>query len=220
MAESIDWDWIDRHTDDITTAVVQHVELVAISMGIAIAIALPVAIAVRKSRVATGVANVIGGELYVIPSLALFAFLVPSLGIGRGPVIVGLVIYALGVIVRNAVVGLQGVPGPVREAARGMGMTGRQTLFRVELPLAVPAIMTGIRIATVSTVGIATIGTLVAAGGLGDLIFNDGINRDLFLTPIVVGAVLATALAVVLDLLLLGAERLMKPWARAGAAHQ
>jgi osmoprotectant transport system permease protein len=80
--------------------------------------------------------------------------------------------------------------------------------------------MTGIRIATVSTVGIATIGTLVAAGGLGDLIFNDGINRDLFLTPIVVGAVLATALAIVLDLLLLGAERLMKPWARAGAAHQ
>jgi len=220
MAESIDWDWIDRHTDDITTAVVQHIELVAISMGIAIAIALPVAIAVRKSRVATGVANVIGGELYVIPSLALFAFLVPSLGIGRGPVIVGLVIYALGVIVRNSVVGLQGAPGPVRESARGMGMTSRQTLFKVELPLAVPAIMTGIRIATVSTVGIATIGTLVAAGGLGDLIFNDGINRDLFLTPIVVGAVLATALAISLDLLLLGAERLMKPWARAEAARE
>lgn len=220
MAESIDWDWIDRHTDDITTAVVQHIELVAISMGIAIAIALPVAIAVRKSRVATGVANLIGGELYVIPSLALFAFLVPSFGIGRGPVIVGLVIYALGVIVRNSVVGLQGVPGPVREAARGMGMTSRQTLFKVELPLAVPAIMTGIRIATVSTVGIATIGTLVAAGGLGDLIFNDGINRDLFLTPIVVGAVLATVLAIALDLLLLGAERLMKPWARAGAARE
>ena len=110
----------------------------------------------------------------------------PTFGIGRTTVIMGLVLYSPLILIRNTVVGLQAVPGPVREAARGMGLTRRQTLMRVELPLALPSIFTGIRIVTVTTVGIATIGVLVGAEGLGTLIYTDGLNRD-FLTPIVVG---------------------------------
>jgi osmoprotectant transport system permease protein len=115
-------------------------------------------------------------------------------------------------------VGLEGVSGPVREAARGMGLTSRQTLTRVELPLALPAIFAGIRLAAVSTVGIATIAVYIGAGGLGVLIVNDGIQRGLFVTPIVVGAVIATVMAIVIDLALVGIERLLTPWQRARAA--
>jgi osmoprotectant transport system permease protein len=220
MAEPTIPEWVDSHWDDIQTAVVQHVELVVISVAIAVVIAVPVGILVRGHRVLFAATVAVGGVLYTIPSLAMFAFLVPSLGIGRGPVIVALVLYSFLILVRNTVVGLQGVPGPVREAARGMGLTGWQTLRKVELPLALPSIVAGIRIATVSAVGIATIGTLVAAGGLGDLIYLDGITRDFFLAPIVVGAVLATLLAMALDLLLLAAERALEPWARAKAVRE
>jgi osmoprotectant transport system permease protein len=219
LAEAIDWDWINRHLDDIQQASIQHLELVTISVVIAVAISVPLGILVRGRRVPYAAITIVGGVLYTIPSLALFAFLVPSLGIGRGPVIVGLVIYSILILVRNTVVGLEGVAAPVREAARGMGLTSWQTLRKVDLPLALPSIMAGIRVTTVSAVGIATIGVLVGAGGLGELIYNDGINRDLFLTPIVVGAVIATAMAVVLDLLLLGAEWALRPWARARAAR-
>jgi osmoprotectant transport system permease protein len=120
------------------------------------------------------------------------------------------------ILIENTVVGLRGVPPPVREAARGMGMTSWQILLRVELPMALPSILTGIRLATVSTVGIATIAVLVGAGGLGVLIFNDGIQRGLFLTPIVVGAVCATVLALVLDGLLAGLGWAASGWKRAG----
>jgi osmoprotectant transport system permease protein len=218
MAEGIRWDWIERHGDDIRTAVVQHVELVLISVAIAVVISVPVAVLVRRHRIPYALVIALGGVLYTIPSLAMFAFLVPSLGIGRNPVIVALVLYSFLILVRNTVVGLQGVPGPVLEAATGMGLTRWQTLRKVELPLALPSIIAGIRVATVSAVGIATIGALIAAGGLGDLIYLDGIARDFFLTPIVVGAVLAIALAIVLDLLLLGFEWALRPWARAKSA--
>jgi len=220
MAEPTIPEWVDSHWDDIQTAVVQHVELVVISVAVAVVIAVPVGILVRGHRVPFAATVAVGGVLYTIPSLAMFAFLVPTLGIGRGPVIVALVLYSFLILVRNTVVGLQSVPRPVLEAARGMGLTGWQTLRKVELPLAVPSIVAGARIATVSAVGIATIGTLVAAGGLGDLIYLDGITRDFFLAPIVVGAALATLLAMVLDLLLLAAERALEPWARAKAVRE
>jgi osmoprotectant transport system permease protein len=218
VAESIRWDWISDHLDDVQTLSFEHLQLVAISVAIATAISVPVAIVVRRRASLVGVANLIGSELYTIPSLALFAFLVPSLGIGSRPVIVGLVIYSVGILIRNTVVGLQSVPGPVQEAARGMGLSAFQILYKVELPLALPAIVTGIRIATVSAVGIATIGVLVDGGGLGEFIYNDGISRDFFLTPILLGAVLATVMAIVLDLLLLWASWALRPWARARAA--
>lgn len=214
----IRWDWIERNTDLILRLTVEHVVLVVISMAISIAIALPVAILVRRRAVWRSVAIYTTGVAYTIPSLALFAFLVPIMGIGRGPVIVGLVAFALLILISNAVVGLQSVPPAVSDAARGMGLTERQRLWRVELPLAIPAIMAGIRLATVSTVGIATIGAFVAGGGLGELIWQQGIQRGLFLTPIVVGTVVATVLAILLDALLIGTEWLLKPWARSAGA--
>lgn len=217
MAQSIDWDWISRHSDDIRTATVQHAELVLIAVGISVAIWVPIGVLLRNRRFVFSGATTVAGLVYTIPSLALFAFLVPTTGIGRNTVLIGLVLYSPLILMRNTVVGLQSVPGPVREAARGMGFTSRQSLMRVEVPLALPSIFTGIRIITVTTVGIATIGVLVGAEGLGTLIYTDGLNRD-FLTPIVVGAVMATLLAVVLDLLLIGIERILTPWARARAA--
>lgn len=214
MAEGIRWDWIERHTDDIVALTVEHVQITVVSVLIAVAIAVPVGVAVRGRRVPFAAASGIADVLYTIPSLALFAFLVPLTGIGNTPAVIGLVAYALTMLIRNTVVGLESVPASVREAATGMGLTRRQALLRVELPLAIPAIMAGVRLATVSTVGIATIAVFVGGGGLGELIWTDGIQRQLFLTPIVVGTVCATALALLLDLLLVGAERLITPWTR------
>lgn len=217
MAQSIEWDWISRHTDDIQEATIQHIQIVLIAVAISVAIWVPVGILLRRRRILFATGTTAAGIIYTIPSLALFAFLVPTLGIGRTTVIVGLVLYSPLILIRNTVVGLQAVPGPVREAARGMGLTRHQTLMRVELPLALPSIFAGIRIVTVTTVGIATIGVLVGAKGLGTLIYTDGLNRD-FLTPIAVGGLIATVLAVVLDVLLLLAQRLLTPWARARQA--
>jgi osmoprotectant transport system permease protein len=149
----------------------------------------------------------------------MFAFLLPIFGIGFTPAVVGLVLYALLILIRNTAVGLEGVPPAVREASVGMGLTPWQVLTKVELPLALPAIMAGIRLATVSTVGIATVAVLIGGGGLGSLIYSDGIQRALFLTPILVGAVCATVMAIALDLLLVLAERLLTPWARARGAR-
>lgn len=217
MAEGIRWDWIADHTDDIARNTVEHLQLVGTSMAVAVAVSLPVAALAYRSRVATGAVTAVAGALYTIPSLAMFAFLLSIFSIGFWPAVTALVLYGLLILIRNAVVGLRGVPGPVRDAARGMGLTRRQMLWRVELPLALPAIMAGIRITAVSTVGIATIAVFVGAGGLGELIYSDGVQRGLFLTPIVVGAVVATVMAILIDLALMGVERLLTPWARARA---
>ena len=214
MAESIDWDWIGRHGDDIASATLAHLELVGAGVGLAVAVAVPVALAVRNRPIGATVAAGTATVLYTIPSLALFAFLIPVFGIGKTPAILGLAIYALGVVIRNTVAGLRGVPSPVLEAARGMGLSRRQVLYRVELPLAVPAILTGIRLATIETVAIATIAVFVAGGGLGELILNNGIERNLFVTPIVTGTVIAVCMALTLDLLLVGLQRVVTPWSR------
>jgi osmoprotectant transport system permease protein len=187
-------------------------------MALAIAVSIPLAILVRRRRVAFAATNTVLGGLYTIPSLAMFAFLLSFVGIGFEPAVIALAVYCLQLIVRNAVVGMREVSGPVQEAARGMGLTKRQTLWRVELPLALPAIFAGIRIAAVSTVGIATIAVYIGAGGLGELIVNDGIQRGLFVTPIFVGAVIATVMAIVIDLALVALERALTPWQRARAA--
>ncbi len=214
MAESIDWDWIGRHGDDIASATLAHLELVGAGVGLAVAVAVPVALAVRNRPIGATVASGTATVLYTIPSLALFAFLIPVFGIGKTPAILGLAIYALGVLIRNTVAGLRGVPSPVLEAARGMGLSRRQVLYRMELPLAVPAILTGIRLATIETVAIATIAVFVAGGGLGELILNNGIERNLFVTPIVAGTVIAVCMALTLDLLLVGLQRVVTPWSR------
>ncbi len=163
---------------------------------------------------------VTGGStvIYTIPSIALFAVLVTFTGIGRTPAVIGLAGYALVVLVRNTLTGLASVPPAVIDAARGMGMSDGQLLRRVELPLAVPAILTGIRLATVETVAIATIAVFVAGGGLGDIIYSDGIARNLYLTPIVAGTVMAVALSLTLDVILVAALRAGTRWQRAGGA--
>lgn len=215
MDIEVRWDWIRSHTDDIQRNTIEHVQLVGVSLAIAIALAIPLAVLVYRSRVAFGAATAVTGALYTVPSLAMFAFLLSIFDIGFWPAVAALVLYSLLILVRNAVVGLRSVPAPVRDAARGMGLTRLQTLLRVELPLAVPSIMAGVRITAVSTVGIATIAVFIGAGGLGELIYNDGVQRGLFLTPILAGAVIATAMAIVIDLLLILTERLMTPWLRA-----
>ncbi len=214
----IRWRWIERNADDILRATTEHLILVVLSVAVAVAVAVPLAILVRRHRGAA--AALTGGAtiLYTVPSLALFAILVSTVGIGRVPAVIGLAGYATGVLIRNTLTGLHGVPAASVDAARGMGMTRRQILLRVELPLAVPAVLTGIRLATIETVAIGTVAVFVAGGGLGSLIYTDGIQRDLFFTPIIVGTVIAIVMALVLDGLLTGVQRRATRWQRGRAS--
>jgi osmoprotectant transport system permease protein len=215
----LDFGWISRHlSDEIVPAVIGHVYLSSVSVAIALVISLPTGVLVSRYRKAYPPVVFVTGLLFSIPSLAAFALLVTIPGIGIGPraVIVALVSYSLLVLIRNVVAGLDSVPEETKDAARGMGLTPRQVLFKVELPLALPVIVAGIRIATVTIIGIAAIGAYVSGGGLGELIFL-GISRN-FPTRIIVGAVLATLLAVLADLALLGLERYLRPWAQARRA--
>lgn len=212
----IRWSWIDRHLDDILQATLEHLVLVGLSVAAAALIAVPLAVAVRHSRVGRTLSVGATTVVYTIPSLALFAVLVTVTGIGRVTSVIGLAAYATGVLLRTTLTGLQQVPSATIDAARGMGMTRRQILGRVELPLALPGILTGLRLATIETVAIATIAVFVAGGGLGSLIYSDGIQRDLYFTPILVGTVVAILLAVVLDAILMTIQRLATGWQRAG----
>jgi osmoprotectant transport system permease protein len=148
--------------------------------------------------------------LYTIPSLALFPLLVPFTGITEKTVVIGLALYALTILVRSMLAGLTGVPEEVRESARGLGYGRLRLLVRVELPLALPVIMAGIRVATVSTVALTTVGTLVSYGGLGDLI-RDGVQND-FKAELLAASVLCVVLAVVLDAVVVGIQWLVTPW--------
>jgi osmoprotectant transport system permease protein len=206
------WDWVSRHTDDIAAASRQHLELTLIAVGIGLALSFPLALAARRWRWLQTPILSTTGILYTIPSLALFALLVPWTGLSRTTSEIGLVSYTLLILIRNILTGLDGVPADVREAARGMGFSPLRQLWRIELPLAVPVIVAGIRIATVTTIGLVTVTALIGQGGLGQLIL-EGLSRD-FRTPLVVGSVLSVALAVIADVTLAGAQRLLTPWAR------
>lgn len=211
------WDWVGDHTDDISAAFWEHLHLTAAAVGIGFAISMVLAlVAVRWRWTYEPLAGVCS-VLYAIPSLALFGVLVtiPFFGLGFRTALVALVSYTLLILLRNIVAGLDGVPDAVREAADGMGYEPWRRVLRVDLPLATPAIVAGLRIATVTTVGLVTVTALVGEGGFGDLI-NDGLGRD-FPTPIVVGTVLSIALAVALDVIFVAIERLITPWARARA---
>jgi osmoprotectant transport system permease protein len=175
----------------------EHLRLVAISILVAMAIGIPLGILITRLRWLEGSVIATTGVLYTVPSLALFAILMPFTGLGPTTVIVALVLYSLLAIVRNTVAGIDDVPPAALDAARGMGMTGSQRLLLVELPLALPVILAGVRVATVAAVGIATIGALLGAGGLGRLIF-EGISR-VNSDRIVAGAVGASVLALIAD---------------------
>ena len=206
----VDWAWVDDHRDLILERLREHVELTLVAVAIGIVIATPLVLVSRRWRRAYPVVLTTTGILYTIPSLALFTLLLPWTGLTRTTALVGLVSYTLLILVRNAVTGLDAVPPDVREAAQGMGYSKGRSLLAVELPLALPAIVAGIRLALVTTVGLVTVAALIGHGGLGHLIL-DGLNRR-FRTPLVVGSVLSVALAAVADVVLLRVQRRLSPW--------
>lgn len=211
----VDWHYVGRHLGTIRHDVWEHTFLTLLAVGIGLAIALPLAIGAYRFRRTEAPILGLTGAIYTIPSLALLGFLVPITGFTTTTAEIMLVGYTLLILIRNVLAGLDAVPAEVKEAARGMGFTPGRQLLKVELPLAVPAIMAGIRIATVTTIGLVTITALIGAGGLGRLIY-DGLSQD-FRTLTVVGATCSVALAVVADGLLVAIERLVTPWSRRGS---
>ena len=191
----------------------EHVRLTIAAVVLGALIALPLALLARGNRLLGSAVLGMSTVVYTIPSLAMFAFVFPFTGLTATTVLVGLTLYSLVILVRNFLVGLQGVPADVQEAARGMGYGPLHRLVRIELPLALPAIMAGLRIATVSTVALTTVGVLVGHGGLGQLIYG-GFNANFYRAEIVTGAVGCVLLALAADLLLAGVERTLTPWAR------
>lgn len=190
-------DYLREHPDRVWELLEQHLRLVAYSTLIAIAIGVPVGVLVTRIRWLQPIVLNLTGILYTVPSLALFAILIPYTGLGLRTATIALVMYSLLAIIRNTAEGIDGVPPATLDAARGMGMTGRQRLLLVELPLALPVILVGVRIATVAAIGIATIAATIGAGGLGRLIF-DGM-RTLDNDRILAGALVASALALIAD---------------------
>lgn len=206
------WDWVGRHLDTIGGAVVQHLQLTVIALVVGLAISVPLGLVAWRYRGSRDLLLGITGGLYTIPSLALFAILVPWTGLSTTTAEVGLVSYTLLILVRNIVVGLDAVPEDAREAATAMGFRAWRRLLEVDLPLAMPVILAGLRVATVTTIGLVTVTAVLGQGGLGQLIL-EGLIRD-FPTPLVVGAILSVGLAVAADLLLALAQRALTPWTR------
>jgi osmoprotectant transport system permease protein len=206
------WSWVAGHLDEIWRRTVEHFQLTGIAVGAGFVIAMALALVAIRFRRAYAPITWVTGVLYTIPSLALFALLIPLTGLSTLTAEIGLVSYTLLILVRNIVAGIDGVPRAVREAAVAMGYRRARLLLEVELPLALPVIVAGLRIATVTTVGLVTVTALIGQGGYGFLI-ADGLRR-FFNTPLVVGAVLSVVMAIALDALLVVTERALSPWAR------
>lgn len=206
------WQYLERNWEEVVDALVIHIQLTLLAVAIAVAIALPLAILARRIPRLAGPIMGFTGVLYTIPSFALFALLAPYTGIGRTTVLIGLVMYALLILVRNIVVGLQGVDPDVVDAAKGLGYSPMRLLLSVELPNALPSMIAGLRLATVSTVALVTVGVVVGYGGLGQLMFR-GLQSD-YRAQIATSALLCLALALILDVLLLAAGRWAMPWSR------
>ena len=207
------WDWLADNGDKIQRYLTQHVRITLVSLLLGLLVALPLGIVGHRVRRSYPVILVITSVIYSIPSIALFVFLIPSLGLNDRPVIVGLAAYTLVILVRNIVEGLRAVPEPVREAASAMGYGDLRRLFQVEFPLALPAIVAGLRVAAVSTISLVSVGALVGSGGLGQL-FTEGQQID---NPIETwaGVVLTVLLALALDVIIVVGARLAAPWTRA-----
>src|SRR5579875_650660 len=210
------WHWFSNNwSSTLWPALRQHILLVLLAVAIGFAISMALALLAHRYRPFEQPVIVFTSFLYTIPSLALFELLVgvPGLGLSRATAEVALVSYTLLILFRNILTGLRNVPAEVLDAARGMGMSRAQTLVRVELPLALPAIIAGLRIATVSTVALATIAALVDNEGLGVPIIS-GINNYYFKTELIAAGALAVLLAIAADGLLVGVQRFMTPWSR------
>jgi osmoprotectant transport system permease protein len=203
--------WIADNWQRYKQPLYDHIELTLVSVAIGFVIAFALAILAHRRRWLAPPITQITGILYTLPSVAVFFLLLPITGRGKVTAIIALVAYSLLIIFRNVITGLDGVPPEARDAGRGMGLTPNQLLWRVEMPLALPAIMAGLRIAVTTTVGLAALAFLAGAGGLGDAIFAD----LQFRSNVVVAGGLCVLLAVVLDLLVLALQMVLTPWTRA-----
>jgi len=208
----MNWDWIRGNVGAIADATVDHVVLTAIAIGVGFLLSLGFALLIHRDRRFYGPISGITGVLYTIPSLALFALLVPITGLSVLTAEIGLVSYTLLILTRHIVAGLDGVPRDIVEAADGMGFTDVQRLVRVDLPLAVPLIVAGLRIATVTTIGLVMVTALIGEGGLGNLMLR-GFNFRNY-TAVYVGAIVTVGLAIVADAAILAVGRVATPWTR------
>jgi osmoprotectant transport system permease protein len=209
------WDWVRDHWDDtLEPSLVQHVELTLIAVSVGFAIAAVLALLAHRVRAVDQPIGVTAALIYTIPSLAIFQLLVPFFGLTTTTVEIPLVGYSLVILYPNILAGLRSAPPDVLEAARGMGLRRRQVLMRIELPLAVPAIIGGLRIAVVSTVSIATIAAFLGEKGLGYPIFQALKQPTPFKTEIYAAGVLVVGLALACDLVLVSIRRLLVPWMR------
>jgi osmoprotectant transport system permease protein len=208
----IRWDWILDHLDEIWDRTVEHFVLTGIAVGVGLVVSVALSLVALRFGRSYSAITWAAGVLYTIPSIALFAFLVPFTGLSLLTAEIGLVSYTLLILIRNIVAGVRGVPAEVVESAVGMGYTPRRLFWKIQVPLAIPVIVAGIRIAAVTVVGLVTVTSLIGQGGYGALILR-GLRRD-FATEILAGTVLSILLAVVLDVALLTAQRQAAPWIR------
>lgn len=208
-----DWicgEYVRTRAPELLQATSEHVWITLLSVALGLAIALPLAVAARRWRPVRGPVLGLTTVFYSVPSLAMFALLLPFFGLSAAVVVAGLVLYSLTVLVRNIMAGLESVPEEARESARGMGYGSTRLLFEVELPLALPALMAGVRIATVSAVSLTTVGAIVGFGGLGNLIYQG--MESYFKAEVLTASACCVALAVLADVLLLWLQRALTPW--------
>lgn len=211
----IRWDWIFSHLDEIWERTLEHLVLTGVAVGVGLVISVGLSLVALRFRRSYSPITWTAGVLYTIPSIALFAFLVPFTGLSLLTAEIGLVSYTLLILIRNIVAGIEGVPASVVESAVGMGYTPRRLFWKIQVPLAIPVIVAGIRIAAVTVVGLVTVTSLIGQGGYGAFILR-GLGRN-FATEIVVGTFFSILMAVVIDVLLLAAQRRAAPWLGRGA---
>ena len=209
----IDWSWVERNMGQIIDRTWEHLSLTGISVGLGLVISIGLTVIALRWRWTYPSITGFTGLLYTIPSLALFALLVPFTGLSDTTAIIALTSYTLFILIRNIVAGIDGVPEAVKEAADGMGYTARARFWKMEVPLALPVIMAGMRIATVTTVGLVTVTAVIGLGGYGFFILR-GLNT-FFWTQLIVGVALSVVLATILDLAFIALQRVLSPWAKA-----
>ncbi|HET6652569.1 MAG TPA: ABC transporter permease [Nocardioides sp.] len=205
-------EFFSTRSSQLTDALVEHIWITVVSVLLGLVVAFPLALLARRYRKLEGVVVGTTTAIYTIPSLALFALLLPATGLSQTTVIIGLALYSLTILVRNIIEGLKSVPEDVRESALGMGYGRARQLFGVELPLALPTLMAGLRVATVSTVALTTVGSIVGYGGLGNLLIQAVDSQ--FRAQVLAAGLLCVLLAVAFDLLIVAVQRVLTPWSR------
>ncbi|MFN2484016.1 MAG: ABC transporter permease [Candidatus Limnocylindria bacterium] len=208
------WDWIVDHLDEVVLRTLEHLGITVVAVAVGFVISLVLAIAISRRRSLYGPVTAVAGVLYTVPSLALFGLLIPFTGFSFLTLEIALVSYTILILVRNIVAGLDAVPEDIIEAAMAMGYTTWQRLWSVEMPLALPVVVTGLRIATVTTIGLVAIAELINQGGLSYFIIERGLLR-FFPTAIILGSVLSILLAVGADVAFVRLQRLVTPYAQA-----